>query len=305
MHGKIDEVDAAQREYDTSDKYTEDRQEQSIKCPAWFRKKDWKMAGKYVMIRERVHRKGGNTMDMERFAKRYWKCVADQDRTMEKCFSEDAVIRWQTTDEEFTVADLVEAHCQRPGRRKVVIERMNRVGETLVTVVHLWMEGTSYYVTSFFQMHRGRIVQLDEYWGENIEAPQWRTEAQIGTRIDRRRKKRKAEAPAVEVEKTETVKQAAVEEKTAAKFAEINYTYLLRCADGSLYAGWTNDIEKRLAAHQSGKGAKYTKAHLPVELVYHESFATKEEAMRREYELKQMTKAQKEALVQSKSENEN
>ena len=235
------------------------------------------------MIKERVHRKGGNIMDMERFAKRYWKCVADQDRMMEKCFSEDAVIRWQTTDEEFTVADLVEAHCQRPGRRKVVIERMQRVGEHLVTVVHLWMEGTSYYVTSFFQMQRGRIVQLDEYWGENVEAPQWRTEAQIGTRIDRRRKKRKAEAPA---------------EKAVEKPAETNYTYLLRCADGSLYAGWTNDLEKRLEAHQSGKGAKYTKAHLPVELVYHETFDTKEEAMRREYELKQMTKAQKEALVQ-------
>ncbi|MBR6527367.1 MAG: GIY-YIG nuclease family protein [Lachnospiraceae bacterium] len=132
-------------------------------------------------------------------------------------------------------------------------------------------------------MHRGRIVQLDEYWGENVEAPQWRTEAQIGTRIDRRRKKRKAEAPV---------------EKTVEKPAETNYTYLLRCADGSLYAGWTNDLEKRLEAHQSGKGGKYTKAHLPVELVYHETFDTKEEAMRREYELKQMTKAQKEALVQ-------
>ena len=240
-------------------------------------------------------------MDMERFAKRYWKCVADQDRMMEKCFSEDAVIRWQTTDEEFTVADLVEAHCQRPGRRKVVIERMQRVGEHLVTVVHLWMEGTSYYVTSFFQMHRGRIVQLDEYWGENVEAPQWRTEAQIGTRIDRRRKKRKAEAPAEtegKEKKSEDKPADKIAEKPAEKSAEVNYAYLLRCADGSLYAGWTNDLEKRLAAHQSGKGAKYTKAHLPVELAYHETFATKEEAMRREYELKQMTKAQKEALLQ-------
>jgi len=236
-------------------------------------------------------------MDMERFAKRYWKCVADQDRTMEKCFSEDAVIRWQTTDEEFTVADLVEAHCQRPGRRKVVIERMNRVGETLVTVVHLWMEGTSYYVTSFFQMSRGRIVQLDEYWGENIEAPQWRTEAQIGTRIDRRRKKKKTETPAAG-----TVEKTTEKTKVDEKSTEINYAYLLRCADGSLYAGWTNDLEKRLAAHQSGKGAKYTKAHLPVELAYHETFTTREEAMRREYELKQMTKAQKEALVQGKGE---
>lgn len=225
---------------------------------------------------------------------------------MEKCFSEDAVIRWQTTDEEFTVADLVEAHCQRPGRRKVVIERMHRVGETLVTVVHLWMEGTSYYVTSFFQMHRGRIVQLDEYWGENVEAPQWRTEAQIGTRIDRRRKKRKVETPAADAEKSDIAQRTAEEGKSVEKTvetpvetpAETNYAYLLRCADGSLYAGWTNDLEKRLAAHQSGKGAKYTKAHLPVELAYYETFATKEEAMRREYELKQMTKAQKEVLVQ-------
>lgn len=245
-------------------------------------------------------------MDMERFAKRYWKCVADQDRMMEKCFAEDAVIRWQTTDEKFTVADLVEAHCQRPGRRQVVIERMHRVGENLVTVVHLWMEGTSYYITSFFQMHRGRIVQLDEYWGENVEAPQWRTEAQIGTRIDRRRKKRKAEAPAADVPEQKAQETSArAEEKSdeiiAAKTTETNYAYLLRCADGSLYAGWTNDLEKRLTAHRSGKGAKYTKAHLPVELAYHETFATKEEAMRREWELKQMTKAQKEALVQGKS----
>jgi len=259
-------------------------------------------------------RERGSTMDMERFAKRYWKCVADQDRMMEKCFCEDAVIRWQTTDEEFSVTDLVEAHCQRPGRRKVVIERMHRVGETLVTVVHLWMEGTSYYVTSFFQMSRGRIIQLDEYWGENVEAPQWRTEAQIGIRIDRRRKKRKTEVPAAAAEKSDITQRTAAEgkpiEKTAEKLlekptekpTETNYAYLLRCADGSLYAGWTNDLEKRLAAHQSGKGAKYTKAHLPVELAYYETFATKEEAMRREYELKQMTKYQKENLVQGCNE---
>ena len=202
---------------------------------------------------------------------------------MEKCFAPEAVIRWHTTDEEFTLAEFVRAHCERPGRRKMVIERMNRIGEHLVTVVHFWMEGNSYYVTSFFQMHRGRIVMLEEYWGQNVPAPEWRREAGIGTIIDRRRKKRKA-APA--------------DDKKEESAKETNYTYLLRCGDGSLYAGWTNDLEKRLEAHQSGKGAKYTKAHQPVELVYHETFATKEEAMRREYELKQMTKAQKEALLQ-------
>ena len=242
-------------------------------------------------------------MDMERFAKRYWKCVADQDPMMEKCFAPEAVIRWHTTDEEFTVAEFVRAHCERPGRRKMVIERMNRIGEHLVTVVHFWMEGNSYYVTSFFQMHRGRIVMLEEYWGQNVPAPEWRREAGIGTIIDRRRKKRKA-APAegqeVSGEKAEKglFKKISLDDKKDAPAKETNYTYLLRCGDGSLYAGWTNDLEKRLEAHQSGKGAKYTKAHQPVELVYHETFATKEEAMRREYELKQMTKAQKEALIQ-------
>ena len=64
----------------------------------------------------------------------------------------------------------------------------------------------------------------------------------------------------------------------------MNYTYILKCMDGSLYTGWTNDIDKRLKAHNEGKGAKYTKGRRPVKLVYVEEFKTKEEAMRREYE---------------------
>lgn len=78
----------------------------------------------------------------------------------------------------------------------------------------------------------------------------------------------------------------------------MNYTYLLRCGDGSLYCGWTNDLEERLAAHQSGKGAKYTRAHQPVELVYYEQFGTKAEAMRREAEIKRYSRSQKLALIQ-------
>ena len=54
----------------------------------------------------------------------------------------------------------------------------------------------------------------------------------------------------------------------------MNYTYLLECSDGTLYCGWTNDLEKRVKAHQGGQGAKYTRAHRPVELVYHEVYAT-------------------------------
>lgn len=76
-----------------------------------------------------------------------------------------------------------------------------------------------------------------------------------------------------------------------------NFTYILKCADGSLYTGWTNDLEKRIQAHNDGKGAKYTKSRRPVTLVYYERFATKEEAMSREYAIKQLSRRQKEALI--------
>lgn len=77
----------------------------------------------------------------------------------------------------------------------------------------------------------------------------------------------------------------------------MNYTYILECMDGSLYTGWTNDIDKRLKAHNEGKGAKYTKARRPVKLVHVEEYKTKKEAMRREYEIKHMTRKEKEKLV--------
>lgn len=77
----------------------------------------------------------------------------------------------------------------------------------------------------------------------------------------------------------------------------MNYTYVLRCGDGSLYTGWTNDLNKRLASHSAGKGGRYTRSRLPVELVYFEEHDTKEEAMRREWAIKHMTRAEKLELI--------
>lgn len=77
----------------------------------------------------------------------------------------------------------------------------------------------------------------------------------------------------------------------------MNYTYILRCGDGSLYTGWTNDLERRLATHRAGKGGKYTRSRLPLELVYWEEHETKEAAMRREWAIKHMTRAEKLALI--------
>lgn len=84
---------------------------------------------------------------------------------------------------------------------------------------------------------------------------------------------------------------------TRAARRNMNYTYIVKCSDGTLYCGWTNDLEKRIAAHNAGTGAKYTKTRRPVELVYHETFETKEEAMSREWHLKQLTRQQKEELI--------
>ncbi|WP_294349833.1 GIY-YIG nuclease family protein [uncultured Clostridium sp.] len=77
----------------------------------------------------------------------------------------------------------------------------------------------------------------------------------------------------------------------------MNYVYILRCRDGSLYTGWTNDLEKRFKAHVEGKGAKYTRGRGPLELVYFEEFDNKIDAMKREYAIKQLNRVQKEKLI--------
>ena len=80
----------------------------------------------------------------------------------------------------------------------------------------------------------------------------------------------------------------------------MNWVYILRCGDGSLYTGWTNDLERRLAAHSAGKGGKYTRSHLPVELVYSESYASSHEAMSRERQLKALSRREKLELISEK-----
>ncbi len=78
------------------------------------------------------------------------------------------------------------------------------------------------------------------------------------------------------------------------------YTYILECADGTLYTGWTNDLEKRLAAHNAGQGAKYTRGRGPVRLRYYEVFTDKEAALRREASLKRLSRTEKLALIEAR-----
>ncbi|MGL5416109.1 MAG: GIY-YIG nuclease family protein [Clostridium sp.] len=81
----------------------------------------------------------------------------------------------------------------------------------------------------------------------------------------------------------------------------MNYIYILKCKDNTLYTGWTNDLEKRFKAHNEGKGAKYTRGRGPLELMYYEEFADKKEAMKREYEIKQMKREKKLNLIEERN----
>lgn len=78
----------------------------------------------------------------------------------------------------------------------------------------------------------------------------------------------------------------------------MNYTYILECSDGSYYTGWTNNLSKRLEDHNRGKGAKYTRGRTPVSVAYFEVFQTKGEAMRREREIKKLSRGEKRKLAE-------
>ena len=77
-----------------------------------------------------------------------------------------------------------------------------------------------------------------------------------------------------------------------------HYTYMLRCADNTIYSGYAVDPIARLETHNSGKGAKYTRARRPVKLVYYEKFETKGDALRREIEFKKISRAEKEKMIE-------
>lgn len=80
---------------------------------------------------------------------------------------------------------------------------------------------------------------------------------------------------------------------------DMNYTYILECSDKTLYTGWTNNLEKRLSMHLKGKASKYTRARLPVKVVYFEEFLNKKDAMKRECAIKKLSREKKLELIKS------
>ncbi len=118
--------------------------------------------------------------------RRYWQAVAAQDaRAMRAYFYPQAEIYWHNTNERFTLDGFLRANCEYPGAWNGEMERAEIQEECAVTVAHVWMAdgGPSFHVVSFFALQEGKISRIDEYWGDDGSAPQWRQDLRLGAPI--------------------------------------------------------------------------------------------------------------------------
>jgi formiminotetrahydrofolate cyclodeaminase len=123
-------------------------------------------------------------MDTNSFIKQYWECVARQEKEeLRKYFCEDACIRWHNTNEQFNTDEFVRANCEYPGAWSVEVERIEQKGNSMITVARVWSENMSLHVTSFFTLKDDKIEMLDEYWGDDGSAPEWRIDMHLGKAI--------------------------------------------------------------------------------------------------------------------------
>ena len=116
----------------------------------------------------------------------FWKAVLMRDApALASFFAPDAYVNWHCTNEHFTVSEFIRANCEYPGRWDGKLERIERLGDLLITVVHVYSpeQPLSFHVTSFIQLKEDRIFSMDEYWGDDGPAPQWRQDKQIGVPI--------------------------------------------------------------------------------------------------------------------------
>lgn len=116
----------------------------------------------------------------------YWNaCLNQEAQEMKIYFNDDAYVRWYNTNEQFTVHEFIRANCEYPGKWKGQIERMETIDSGFITIVRVWDEDDkcSFHVTSFFQIVNEKIQAIEEYWGEDGVAPQWRLDKHISNPI--------------------------------------------------------------------------------------------------------------------------
>lgn len=125
-------------------------------------------------------------MDIKETLIMFWRDVAAQnDGELKSYFMPGAYIRWHNTNEQFTVDEYITANCEYPGKWRGEVERIEQIGHLAVTVTRVWLtdNSASFHVTSFFEFQGEKICFLNEYWGDDGRAPQWRLEKNIGRPI--------------------------------------------------------------------------------------------------------------------------
>lgn len=117
---------------------------------------------------------------------KYWNAVLMQDANMiRESFHMDAYVRWHNTNEHFTVEEFIRANCEYPGKWDGNIERIETIGDLVITVTNVSSAdiSLSFHVTSFIRIRDQKIISIDEYWGDDGTAPQWRLDKHIGSPI--------------------------------------------------------------------------------------------------------------------------
>lgn len=125
-------------------------------------------------------------MEIAEILKSFWNDVVAQDaKSIERYFLDNAYVRWNNTNEHFTVQEFIIANCEYPGDWRGEIERLEIVQNTAITVVRVWISDNSlsFHVTSFFEFKGEKIAALNEYWGDDGVPPQWRLDKHIGKPI--------------------------------------------------------------------------------------------------------------------------
>lgn len=118
--------------------------------------------------------------------KQFWKAVLAQDRdTIRLYFSDDAYVNWHCTNEHFTVEEFIQANCEYPGEWDGEVERIESVGDIVITATHVYPKdkSMSFHVISFIRTKQDKIISVDEYWADDGDVPQWRQEMHIGRPI--------------------------------------------------------------------------------------------------------------------------
>lgn len=116
----------------------------------------------------------------------FWRDVAEQNAANLKAyFTQDAMIKWHNTNELFTVDEYIVANCEYPGTWNGIVERVEEINDMVITVVRVYNsdESISVHATSFFKFKDNKIIDMDEYWGDDGQPPKWRLDKKIGKHI--------------------------------------------------------------------------------------------------------------------------